>query len=477
MNNMNRNRPFVNSTCWRMFGRRRWIPILPTIALFMGGQPEATAAHALTNNGPVKVEIVRTNDGYQLHVEHKPFYIKGAGLGSGSLEKLVEHGANSFRTWRTEGGRVSAREALASARANGLYVTMGLDIGSERHGFNYDDPAAVARQLDAVKAEVLKYKDEPALIIWAIGNELNLDAKNPKIWDAVNDISKMIHQVDKNHLTTTPLAGFKKDVVQQVKTQAPDLDLLSFQMYADIVNLPRYLREAGWNSPYMVTEWGATGHWEVAKTDWGAPIENDSTTKANYYKKRFETAIQPDQKLCVGSYVFLWGRKQERTPTWYGMFLEAGEETAPVDVMHYLWMGTWPAVRSPQLAGAWLNGRTAYQNIHLKPKENYSARIDATDSSHNALKYTWEVLEESRDLKTGGDAEAKPKSIDGLVQEVKPGEIILSAPAKPGAYRLFAYVFNGKDRAAHVNIPFYVDQEKAASLSSLASPQEARGQQ
>ena len=28
---------------------------------------------------------------------------------------------------------------------------------------------AVARQLEAVKAEVLKYKDDPAVIIWAIG--------------------------------------------------------------------------------------------------------------------------------------------------------------------------------------------------------------------------------------------------------------------------------------------------------------------
>jgi hypothetical protein len=36
-------------------------------------------------------------------------------------------------------------------------------------------------------------------------------------------------------------------------------------------------------------------------------------------------------------------------------------------------------------------------------------------------------------------------------------EIMVKAPSQPGAYRLFAYVFDGIGHAAHVNIPFYVD--------------------
>jgi len=314
----------LNNACrsrfWPGLWHRALIQTLAVVALATNGQVQIRAKEFMSTNGPVKVELIQTNDCYQLYVDHKPFYIKGAGLESGNQAKLAEHGGNSIRTWRTENGRASGQQLLNSAFKNKLYVTMGLEIERERHGFDYNDKTAVARQLERVKAEVLKYKDDPALIIWAIGNELNLDAKNPKVWDAVNDISKMIHQIDTNHLTTTPLAGFKQDLVRQVKTRAPDLDLLSFQMYADIVNLPRYLRESDWNGPYMVTEWGATGHWEIPKTDWGAPIENDSTTKADFYQKRFEAVIQADQKQCVGSYVFLWGHKQERTPTWYGIY-------------------------------------------------------------------------------------------------------------------------------------------------------------
>lgn len=427
------------------------------------------AGELMKTDGPVKVEILKTNGGYQLLVDQRPFYIKGAGLESGNQEKLAEHGGNSLRTWRSETDKYSGRQILDRALTNGLYVTMGIELGRERLGFNYSDKTAVARQLESIRQQVLKYKDHPALIIWAIGNELNLDATNPAVWDAVNDISKMIHQVDPNHLTTTPLAGFKKETVDQVKSRAPDLDLLSFQMYGDIVNLPRYLRESGWDGPYLITEWGATGHWEVGKTKWGAPIENDSTTKANNYKSRYEQVIAADNKQCLGSYVFLWGQKQERTPTWYGMFLSSGEETAAVDVMQYVWTGSWPAVRSPQLSGAWLDGKTARQNIHLASGQTYPAKVQVTDDNQNPLKFVWDILPESTDLKTGGDFESRPKSLDGLVENTGTGEITLKAPPVPGAYRLFAYIFDGQGHAAHVNIPFYVDQEVGAA--SLAGRQ------
>ena len=150
-------------------------------------------------------------------------------------------------------------------------------------------------------------------------------------------------------------------------------------MYCRHYQLAAVPGEAAWDKPYIVTEWGATGHWECGKTAWGAPIENDSTTKADLYQKRYEAVIQSDHKLCLGSYVFLWGQKQERTPTWYGMFLKSGEETAPVDVMHYIWTGSWPANRSPRLEGAWLDGKTALQNVRLRPGQLYHAKVQASD--------------------------------------------------------------------------------------------------
>jgi len=235
------------------------------------------------------------------------------------------------------------------------------------------------------------------------------------------------------------------------------LDFISFQMYSDIINLPKYLREAAWDKPYLVTEWGATGHWECGKTAWGAPIENDSTTKADLYERRFRSVIEPDQKLCLGSFVFLWGNKQERTPTWYGMFLSSGEDTAPVDVMHYLWTGAWPTNRSPRLEGVWLDGKTAPQNVRLNAGKTYTAKVAASDPDHDPLTYRWEIMAESTETKVGGDAESRPMPMPGLIAAPTHNEISLQAPNKAGAYRLFAYAFDGQGHAAHANIPFFVD--------------------
>jgi hypothetical protein len=427
------------------------------VTLTSCSKSELPASAKVSQTQPAKVEIRQAAGKFQMYVNNQPFYVKGAGLEFGSQEKLAAHGANAFRTWRTENGRESGQAVLDRAHTNGLYVAMGLEVGRERHGFDYNDSAAVAQQLEAIKAEVLKYKDHPALLTWIIGNELNLRATNPKIWEAVNQISKMIHQVDPNHPTMTALAGIGPDLIAQIKTHAPDLDLIGIQSYADIVNLPRYLKESKWDRPYLVTEWGATGHWEVGKTAWGAPIENDSTAKADFYQKRYEAAIRPDQTQCLGSFVFLWGQKQERTPTWYGMFLETGEETATVDVMHYLWNNEWPKNRSPRLEGYSLDGQTAHQNIRLIPGKSYTAKMTARDDNNDALTYSWEILEESRDLKDGGDAESKPHSLPGLISMSNKPETTLTVPEKPGAYRLFGYVFDGKGGAAHVNIPFHVE--------------------
>lgn len=403
-------------------------------------------------------EIRNNNGNYQLYVNGEPFWIKGAGLEFGDIASLAAHGGNSFRTWRTDNGQQSGKEVLGEAWEHGLYVTMGLELDRERHGFDYDDEAAVREQFKRIKQEVEALKDHPALIIWAIGNELNLNATNPKVWNAVNEISEYIHQVDTNHLTTTTLAGISPELVNNIKERAPDLDLLSIQMYGDLPNLPRYIDETGWDGPYMVTEWGATGHWEVGTTAWDAPIENNSTEKARLYRERYQRAIASEKEgQCVGSYVFLWGQKQERTPTWYGIFLESGEETESVEAMHYIWNGQWPDNRAPQVEDFQLDGRKAADDIYLQAGTTYPATAEITDADGDSLKYFWEIKPESKDLGEGGDYEAEPESLDGLIsEELNSQEIAFMAPKKEGAYRLFVYASDGQKHVAHANIPFFV---------------------
>lgn len=401
--------------------------------------------------GPVKVELRLKDSSYQLFRNGQPYFIKGAG-GSAYPDRIVAYGGNSIRTWGTRG----AQKILDSAYKYNLTVLMGLDVASERHGFNYDDTAAVRKQLERLRGEVVKYKDHPALLAWGIGNELNLQYKNPRVWDAVNEISKMIHELDPNHPTTTVLAGVNKTVVDYIIERTKDIDLLSINTYGGLAGLPRTLRQAGWNGAYMVTEWGPTGHWEGLQTTWKSSIEETSSEKAAVYKSRYEFSIERDKEKCIGSYVFLWGQKQERTPTWYGLFTEKGEESEVMDVMQYLWSGSWPKNKAPHLYSLQVNNKKSLDNIYLAPGNNYNAIAVATDPDNDKLSYRWELMPEPTQLSTGGDFEARPKSMEGFVTPGAGGNAVFKTPEQEGAYRIFVYITDGHNNVATANIPFFV---------------------
>jgi hypothetical protein len=405
---------------------------------------------------PIKVEIVESGGKYQLLRGGKPYAMRGAGIDHSDLEVFAAHGGNSFRTWAVDDGPLPARELLDKAHALGLTVSLCLEFDRERHGFDYNDAAAVARQKEETRARVMANKDHPALLTWIIGNELNFDYDNPKVFDAVNVVSKMIHEIDPNHPTTTALAGADKRVMRDVQERASDLDFLSFQLYADVVNLPKYIERSDYKGPYFVTEWGAVGHWEVFKTRWDAPVEQTSSEKAASYANSYLKVIQEHGDQIIGNYVFLWGQKQERTGTWYGMFTEDGSSTEAVDVMHYIWNNKWPDNRAPRISRVSLDGQVGYDNVTLWKGNEYKAEVNAVDSDNDTLTYHWVIREESKAKEIGGDKEVIPPVIEGMISSNSGPEITMKAPEEGGAYRLFVYVSDGNNNMGHSNTPFYV---------------------
>lgn len=405
----------------------------------------------------VKVEISELDGKYQLLRNGKPYLVKGAGLADGDLKRLAAHGGNSIRTWGTVDGPEGTIQLLDQAHELGITVSLCVYTGSERHGFDYDDQEAVTAQFERIRREVLKYKDHPALLTWIIGNELNFDYKNPNVWNAVNDLSEMIHELDGNHPTTTTITGFSEDLVKLISKRAPDLDFLSFQLYGQLYDLPAFIADTGFSDPYFITEWGAIGHWEVPKTAWGAPLEQTSSEKADTYLRGYKKTIEPFGDQMIGNYVFLWGQKQEKTPTWYGVFAETGEATEVVDVLHYIWKGSWPDNRTPRIKSIRLNGKSAGANIRLKAGQEYGAKVKIKEFDKDPVSYLWQVKKESDAKQMGGDYEEAIANLEGQVVNPESPQARLIAPTEPGPYRLFVYVYDQQGHAAHANVPFYVD--------------------
>jgi hypothetical protein len=412
---------------------------------------------------PANVKLHQIGNTFQLKVDDQPFYINGAGVDFGSIKSLADYGGNAFRTWRVNNGEKTGRQILDEAHQHGLMVCMGLEVERERHGFDYDDEVAVAKQMAEIKKDILDLKDHPALLIWGIGNELNLRHINPKVWDAVNDLSKMIHKIDPNHPTTTMLAGAEPDEIKLVAARCPDLDLLSFQIYGEIAKLPSFLQESNYEGAYMITEWGATGHWECAQTNWDRPIESNSTEKAADYHSRFLNVIAADKAQCIGSFVFLWGQKQERTPTWYGLFLENNNCTEAAKVMQYLWTGQWSTHKIPQISDLRVNGMLAEENVCLQSGQTYDATVVINSRDKN-LGYRWEIMAEvDRNMESdGGDFEPTPTIIWQQSGSSKQQQVTFVAPTE-GEYRLFVYIDDLHGGTATANIPILVESEGTPS--------------
>lgn len=403
----------------------------------------------------VPVQIVRTNDGnWQLMRGGQPYYIQGVG-GHTQLEKAVSIGANSIRTWSTD----DAGAILDAAHAHGLTVMMGLWVQHERHGFDYNDTAKVRAQLNYFTEMVQQYKDHPALLMWGVGNEVDLFYTNTRVWYAVNDIAEMIHRIDPNHPTITVTAGLDPEEVRLIKERAPAIDIYGVNTYGDIDRVRGNILKYGWSGPYIITEWGPNGHWEVAKTQWDAPVEQSSTEKANSYDQRYRSAIAGDPAQCIGSYVFLWGFKQETTSTWYGLFSDHGASSEAVDKLHLLWKGTAPKNSAPILDSAFLAQEIKGANILLSANMRVEAQAFLRDPDGDRLRYVWEVVPESQDIRAGGDAESRPPALNNVYGLKKGNRFSFRTPATEGAYRLFMYAFDGKGHYAYTNIPFYVQPQ------------------
>ncbi|MGO9242162.1 MAG: hypothetical protein ACLQBJ_15275 [Bryobacteraceae bacterium] len=417
------------------------------LSVFLAGLSAAAFA------GPSQVKIVAKGAGYEFLLNGKPYFVKGA-VGSAHLDELVAAGGNSIR---------AGVDFLDRAQASGLTVLAGLPFGKQRKGFDYSDAAAADRQRDQIRRIVLQYRDHPALLAWAIGNELELvttPEQRVPLWKEVDHVAAMIHEIDPHHPVITPVGDAYRQMLHELNQYCPHLDAVGLNSYADMLSLPEDVAREGWTRPYLVTEFGPRGHWQVPRTPWHLPIEDTSTEKAQLYRQAYEHAVV-GRPQCLGSYVFHWGQHHEKTHTWYGMFLEDGSRTEAVDVMSFLWSGKWPANRAPRIGAGRITVRTDDPETHdpaaFPPEALLHCRVDASAPDGDPLEIRWDLRRDvSGNPNTGGDREEPTPPVEGLVRSAAADSAVFQLPAAEGPYRLFVYVRDGHGNAATANYPLLV---------------------
>lgn len=371
------------------------------------------------------------------------YFIKGAG-GETRLDELTRRGGNSLRTWSQD----HLDQTLAEAAKHGLTVCAGIWLEPECGWFSYTNAEHCARQTERVKKTILQFRDHPALLLWGLGNEMEGDGKNIAYWKQLDRLALMVKQEDPAHPTLTALAGMTADKAKGLNEHAPNLDMVGINTYGALFGLRKHLEDVGWKRPWIVTEFGSQGFWESGRASWGAPLEQTSTQKAEMLRKVYPATIAPGG-ACLGSYVFLWGQKQEATATWFSLFTPQAESTESVDVLAEMWNGQKPANLAPVLKEL----KSAAAKNTVSPAQTFEAQVDAIDVDQDVLTCRWEIVPE----KGGRDKEGRELAIPVIATVSTTGlQTTLQAPGKAGEYRLFVYVSDGKGHAATANFPFLV---------------------
>lgn len=393
------------------------------------------------------VAVSKTQSGFHLSVDGQPFRIKGAG-GQASKAALKAAGGNAFRTW---GIGEDTQAQLDEAQALGLKVVLGIWLGHERHGFNYNDPPQVRRQFLQARTAVKRFKDHPALLAWGVGNEMEGFKKgdNRKIWAAVDAIAKMIKALDPKHPTLSVVAEIGGERVKALHAWAPHVDIVGINSYGGAPSLPQRYRDAGGSKPYVVTEFGPPGTWEQSMNDWGVPLEKTSTDKAAIYGAVYDRLAK--DPLCLGSFAFTWGAKQEATATWFSMFLPDGTRLGAVDALSTRWSGQPPKNRVPELTSLKVDGPA-----QVKPGAELRASLSAVDPDKDPLTAEWVLYEEMPKFETGGDARPAPPTFPKSIVKSSLQDATIRMPTRPGKYRLFVFVRDDHGGGAIANVPLKV---------------------
>lgn len=404
------------------------------------------------------VAIQKVENGYRLAVNAEEFRIRGVG-GSTQLKLLADMGGNAIRTWSTDG----LDKLLDEAQSHQIKVCVGLWLGHTRHGFDYQNQAQVEKQHRECLAAVEKYKNHPAVLMWGIGNEMEGEGNNPAIWYAANHIARDIKRLDPNHPTMTVIAevGAEGAKLKAFEKFCPDIDILGINSYGGVFNLPERLKQAGFSKPYIVTEHGPLGPWETGRTRWGAALEATSTEKGELYSRGYRVNAIENQAQCLGTFAFVWGSKQETTATWFGMLLPSGERLAAVDRLSEEWTSHKRLITCPDIKEIKLERVDG-----LKPGEIIKGQVVSSVSA-NACKVSWKIVQDSLQIGTGGDFQNDElEAQTSLKREGMAVEFVV--PESGGAYRLFAYLSDGKGGAAVANVPFFVDAPMKIRESSQA---------
>ncbi|MFH1368546.1 MAG: glycoside hydrolase family 2 TIM barrel-domain containing protein [Elusimicrobiota bacterium] len=221
-------------------------------------------------DGPYDSWIDSNGDNYQ-DLDEKP---------AGDFMLLKRMGCNTIRLYHPS--NINA-EILNDLYGNyGIMTIMGnllgaytVDTGAGwEKGTDYNDPAQREKMKKSVEEMVLRYKDEPFVLMWILGNENdaagsydnstfnNTNAgKCPEAYARfVGEVARMIKRLDPEHPVGTCVAYYK--LLPYFAKYAPEIDVIGMNAYTGPFGFGTLWGRVSnaFDRPVLITEYGADSY-------------------------------------------------------------------------------------------------------------------------------------------------------------------------------------------------------------------------
>ncbi|WP_432824936.1 galactose-binding domain-containing protein [Dactylosporangium sp. CA-092794] len=410
-----------------------------TVSKATGTTPAAMTDPA-TPGGPSVVKVTGSQGNWQLQVGGQPWEVRGLtygppqGAADGYMRDLHNMGVNTVRTWGVDDAQTP--ELLNRAAQQGIKVIVGHWLNQ---GADYVNDTAYKT---ATKTEVVNrvnaLKNNPGVLMWDVGNEViltmqdhglsaaDVEARRVAYAKFVDELAVAIHAADPNHPVTSTDAY--TGAWPYYKQYSPNLDLLAVNSYGAIGNVKQDWINGGYTKPYVVTEAGPSGEWEVPNDVNGVPTEPTDLQKRDGYTASWN-AIKSHPGVALGATEFHYGLENDFGGVWLNTY-GGGWRRLGYGALKQAYSGSALPNTAPQITSMTVSNQTA-----VPAASQFTVNVAVNDPNGDTVRYN---LMASDKYISGGTG------LRNLNFTQNGSTFTVTAPETLGVWKIYVYAYDGQ---------------------------------
>ncbi len=396
--------------------------------------------------GPSVVHVTGTQGNWQLTVNGAPYFIKGLtwgpsqNAGDAFMRDLQSMGANTIRTWGVDD--TTSPTLLNSAAKYGVKVIMGHWLNQ---GADYlNDATYKANTQTEIINRVNALKGYQGLLMWDVGNEVILTTQDHTYPNGatveqervayaqyVEQIVQAIHAADPNHPVTSTDAW--TGAWPYYKQYTPSLDIMAVNSYGAIGTVKAAWQAGGFTKPFILTEGGPDGEWEVPNDANGVPTEPTDVQKRDQYASSWAT-VTSFPGVWLGGTEFHYGLENDFGSVWLGVY-SGGWHRLGYYSLRTAFGGSAVANTPPVISSMTVSNATGVQ-----AGSQFNVSVAISDPNGDPLRYyvalTSKYIDNSTSLK------------GATYTQTGNGTFTVTAPQQMGVWKVYVYAYDGQGNVA-----------------------------